>query len=248
MKKLSVFVLLNAIIGNLNALDLQSYQFIDLLLSLNKPTAPIVFEDALVFTSDGSWNRKVGVSFAHEKFAKVYWFKKILIPIDQTEPFNEKAKFEPERVKDSGLLFYAYEVPPGMREVEYRLVVDGLWCSDPANPQRRIDINSGLELSIAATPHRFAAPVEAADNTHLRVKYSAPSGDHVSLAGDFNGWDPFLYRLKETERGVYSIELPLPAGTYRYVLYHNGSRVLDPGNLEKVYAAGGSVVNTVTLD
>lgn len=239
-----------AIIGNLNALDLQSYQFIELLLSLSAPQPPVVFEDAVIFTADGRHNRKVGVAFAHEDYRRIYWFKKILIPVDQTEPFNEKAKKEPERLRDSGILFYAYQTPPDLSRLEYRLVVDGLWVSDPSNPVRRTDMHSGLELSVTGAPRQSdkAAMGAVEKSGVLSLRYTAASGEAVTVAGDFNAWDPFMYRLKEIRSGEYMLELPLPAGTYHYILYKNGERVLDPGNQNKKYLPSGKVVNTVTID
>jgi hypothetical protein len=233
----------------LNALDLQSYQFIELLLSLSKPQPPVVFEDAVVFTADGRHNRKVGVAFAHEQFQHIYWFKKILVPVDQTEPFVENAKKEPERLRDSGMLFYAYQTPPNLSRLEYRLIVDGLWVSDPSNPVRRTDMRYGLELSVTDAPEAGdktgAAP---AGQGGLNLRYTAASGESITVAGDFNAWDQFMYRLKETRSGDYRLELPLPAGTYHYIFYKNGERVLDPGNQNKKYLPSGKVVNTVVID
>jgi hypothetical protein len=236
-------------------LDLQSYQLIDLLLSFDKPRAPVIFEDAVIFTSSAARNRKVGVSFAHEDFRKIYWFKKIMSPIEQTEPFNEKAKHPPETLKDSGILFYAYEPPAGIESLEYRLIVDGLWTTDPSNPARRTSFTSGIELSLSPVPpakalvdFRDGNQSVTNDGMALYVKYHAPSGDSVTVAGDFNRWDPFMYRLRETRIGEYELILPLPAGKYRYVIYHNGHQVVDPYNPNKEYAPGGKVVNTVTLE
>ncbi|MDR0550562.1 MAG: isoamylase [Spirochaetaceae bacterium] len=247
-KKIFVFLLLNGIIGTLYGVDLQSYQFIDLLLSLDKPRPPFVYEDAVIFTSSGIHNRKVGVAFAHENFAKIYRFKKIMTAIDQTAPFDPKAKILPETLRDSGLLFYAYEVPAGLPALEYRLIVDGLWSVDPINPDGRTEWDSGLELSVAPLPPPSAHPKTVKEGGTLHVRCSAPSDENITIAGDFNNWDPFMYRLREVRAGEYEIVIPLPAGSYRYVLYRNGEQMLDPHNLSREYAPGGKVVNIVKLD
>ncbi|MDR2601036.1 MAG: isoamylase [Spirochaetaceae bacterium] len=248
MKKLLILATFIAIIGNLEALNLKSYQFIELLLSLDKPSAPVIFEDAVVFTADGINHKKVGVAFAHENFSKIYWFKKILVPIDQTAAFNEKEKVEPERLRDSGMLFYAYEPPEDVRVLEYRIITDGLWSADPSNPFQRTDFNSGLELSVTDAP-RFPEYVKVnKDKSVLSLIHTAPSGGAVTVAGDFNGWDPFMYRLREKRSGEYRLDLPLPPGEYHYVIYQNGLQTLDQNNSRKVYGAGGKVVNAVTIE
>jgi 1,4-alpha-glucan branching enzyme len=73
----------------------------------------------------------------------------------------------------------------------------------------------------------------------LTFNYQAPSGETVTVAGSFNGWDPFMYELRETKPGVYSLTLPLPPGPYHYVFFHRGQRILDPYNHNRVYTMEG---------
>jgi hypothetical protein len=145
MKTITAVSLLFLIIGNTEALDTESYRFIDYLLNIEGPGAPRIFEDGVIFTAPSLY-RHVGIAFAHEGFSKVYWFKRLMTPDPDAEPQKRGVLY-----RDSGILFYAYSVPAGLAEIEYRLVIDGLWTIDPANPRYRID-SAGLSRSLVAVP------------------------------------------------------------------------------------------------
>jgi hypothetical protein len=228
--------------------DLESYEFIDKLLSLNAPQEPQVFEDAVIFTASSSY-KKVGIAFSHEGFAKIYPFKKLLVPVSDIPSFDEKSKQAPERLRDSGLLFFVYTVPPALKDLEYRLVFNGLWSSDPYNPLRKFNVSTGIEHSIAPTPTR-AMTEQSAGEPFGGIVFnfrSENSGECITVAGDFNGWDPFMYELKETRRGFYTLAIPLPPGTWRYIYYRNGEKFIDYLNAEREYAKDGSAVNVAVV-
>jgi hypothetical protein len=44
-----------------------------------------------------------------------------------------------------------------------------------------------------------------------------------------------MYELREISPGNYYLTLPLPPGTYQYVFYRQGRRLLDPENRRKAY-------------
>jgi hypothetical protein len=233
-------MLLIVSIGSIEAIDTESYQFINHLLNIRSPGAPEVFEDGVIFTAP-STHRRVGISFAPEGFAKVHWFENMRRAKDELTPNEEKSKNEADRYRDSGILFYVLPIaPPEDREVYYRLVIDGLWATDPLNPQYRIDQKSGIVRSLIVMPE-FKKPPTAFDGGAgtLTFNYEAPSGETITVGGSFNGWDPFMYELRETKPGVYSLTLPLPPGTYHYVFFHRGQRILDPYNHNRVYTTEG---------
>ncbi|MDR2500553.1 MAG: isoamylase [Treponema sp.] len=250
MKRYITSALLVLIIGNIEALDTDSYQFIDHLLGLKAPAAPELFEDGLIFTAPSSY-RSVGIAFAHEGFSRIYWFQKLMAPqsaggIPENIP-RSKRKKEPA-YQDSGVLFHAVTIPPGMRELEYRLIIEGLWTVDPLNPASRVNRNSGIRCSLVLLPELAQKPVPQEDAAGtVRFHYNAPPGELITLAGDFNGWDPFMYELIETAPGQYSIDLPLPPGTYHYVFYHRGRRNADPLNPKRVYTRQGEAVSELRI-
>lgn len=64
------------------------------------------------------------------------------------------------------------------------------------------------------------------------MKFSyAGKAKSVQLAGDFNLWKAEQYPLSRKGR-KWEITLPLPQGTYRYLFYVDGEKVLDPKNKE----------------
>ncbi|MDR1302423.1 MAG: glycogen-binding domain-containing protein [Treponema sp.] len=244
MKTITAIGLLMLIIGTIGAVDTESYQFIDHLLSLSRPGLPEVFEDGVIFTASSSY-RRVGIAFAHEGFAKVYWFQKLIIPKDNLTPEAERKK--QDIYVDSGILFHVYTVPDHIQELEYRLIIDGLWTTDPGNPVFRLD-SSGLLYSVVSipvlqkSPSTFDAPPGS-----LSFIYNGPPGESVTVAGTFNGWDPFMYTLQEKKPGYYSLILPLPPGTYQYVFFHRGQRILDPYNPNRVYTQDGKTASIAVI-
>jgi 1,4-alpha-glucan branching enzyme len=81
----------------------------------------------------------------------------------------------------------------------------------------------------------------------LNFTYYAPSGETITVAGSFNRWDPFMYELKETSAGRYTLSLPLPSGTYQYAFFHRGERHLDPNNPLRVYTMEGKAASEAVV-
>jgi len=227
--------------------DMKSGRFIDFLSGLKKPSGPLVFEDSVVFTVSSNC-KSAGISFAHENFEKIYRFKKLMVPIENPPPFEPESETRPENMKDSGILFYVH-TPRDGTETGYRLIIDGLWERDLLNPVWKTGDN-GVGISIAPLPDiKTRAEDEAAANSGiLAVNYKTLPGETITLAGDFNGWDPFMYKLKEQSPGNYSIKLPLPPGLWHYTLFCRGERILDPGNPAKKYNANGLAANTIKTE
>jgi hypothetical protein len=227
--------------------DLESPEFYDLLLSLPETEGPQVFQNAVIFTSP-STHRRAGVALAAEGFATVHWMRKLLISQD---PLTAPAagKKGPDPYRDSGLLFYVYEAPEGLTEVEYRLVLDGLWTIDPANPLSRRDRASGIANSLVILPAARKEPV-LHENPQgiLNFSFKGPPGETVTVAGSFNHWDPFMYELREYPEGVYTLSLALPPGTYQYLFFHRGERYLDPYNFRRAYTREGDAASEVVIE
>jgi len=227
--------------------DWETFELIDRLLTISQPVAPVIHEDFVIFTADSSL-RRVGVAFAHEGFGNVYWFRQLLVSQDRLNAPIPKGQKFPDPYMDSGIQFHVYQVPQHLKELEYRLVVNGLWTVDPLNSQMRRDPASGLALSVLQMPHRPQKPNPLnglPDGLHFSFK--APPGETVTVAGNFNGWDPFMYELKEGPAGVYNLSLPLPPGTYQYVFFHRGQRHIDPHNPRRIYARDGSAASELIV-
>jgi hypothetical protein len=240
MKTIIAALLLCFIIGNIQAVDTESYQFIDHLLNIPSAQAPELFEDGVIFTAPASYKR-VGIAFAHEGFSLIRWFQL------RTKPESVPEIDEKDPNKNFRLFFYVYTVPEDIHELEYRLIIDGLWTADPINPRYRID-TGGLTRSLVAIPQLPKKPSASDDMLGaLTLRYASEPGNEITVAGDFNGWDPFMYSMQETSPGVYTFTLPLPPGTYYYVFFIHGARTRDPNNQNRVYTQDGKTASVAVI-
>jgi serine protease AprX len=85
----------------------------------------------------------------------------------------------------------------------------------------------------------------------LVFNYHHDAAETVTLAGDFNDWDPAHTYFTKLRTGAWRAEIELPApGRYRYKLILNQSRWIDdPGNAMKEpdnYGGLNSVINLVS--
>ncbi|MCL2808881.1 MAG: isoamylase [Treponema sp.] len=229
------------------ASEWETFEVINRLMSMPGPGAPVILDDWAIFTAD-SGIRRIGIAFAHENFANVYWFRQLMVPNDRINPVVLPGEKFPSAQKDSGIKFHVHRIPSHARELEYRLVIDGLWTVDPYNDFVQRDPVSGLSLSVLNLPQRQLRP-NPLDGLPVGLKftYIAPPGETVYVAGNFNSWDPFMYELREGPAGVYSLVLPLPPGTYQYLFFHRGQRHADPYNPRRVYARDGSAASEIVV-
>jgi hypothetical protein len=243
---LVLFLLLNVVSSH--AVDIESVDsplVVDYLLSLSKPGAPKILDDYVVFTALSSLKR-VGIAFADEGFSKIHWFRQLTVRRDFQEiPVGEK---NPNLYQDSGIMFYVHQFSEDDADIDYRLIINGLWTTDTANPNNRIDQISGLTWSTIALPQREKIPYPLKGPPgSLSFVFKGPPGETVSVAGSFNNWDPFMYELREGPAGNYSINIPLPPGTYQYVFFHRGQRYLDPYNGRRSFSREGEAASEIII-
>jgi hypothetical protein len=177
---------------------------------------PEIFENSIIFTlsSDAEF---AGIVFGYEDYSIIH-------------PF--------ERVKN-GLMILAVPIPedPSVRRLEYRYVADGAWFRDPSNANYRLD-GAGIPISIVDLPpvERYKAAYGGMLEGRLaHFKFKGDSGKSVYVAGSFNGWDPFMYRMDETSKGLYELDIPLAPGIQYYAFVADGKRYADPLNPELAY-------------
>jgi hypothetical protein len=248
-KTLGALLLLLIIIGNVEAQETvqapYSYELAEHLLTLTQPSAPEVFDGQVIFTLPSVY-RRAGVAFAHENWTSIHRFRKLELPIEDVAPFadNDPRQF----YHDSGIMFTVYTPPPGIEILEYRLVADGLWITDPLNTENRLDTASGSRNSLV-----YLDPVPATQMTNeesdgrIHFRYRTEPGDTVYLAGSFNNWDPFMYEMDEETPGNYTLALGLPAGTHHYVFFQRGEFHHDLFNPERIYLLDGRTASVVVV-
>jgi len=252
MKTIRFFIILVIIasfpaVTAVSAEDWESYELVNKLLNMQGPGAPLIHGDFVIFSADSNI-RRMGVSFAHEDFDHIHWFRPLLVPQDYLNPIILPGEKLPSPYKESGMQFYVHRIPDHLRELEYRMVINGLWTFDPANPLIRRDRSTGLTMSVLQVPYRPVkhSPLNGLPEG-LNFSFHGPPGETVTVAGTFNNWDPFMYELRENPRGVYSLIIPLPPGKYQYVFFHRGERFIDPDNPNRIYAKDGRIASEIEI-
>jgi hypothetical protein len=201
-----------------------------LLAGLGEAQAPRVVGGYLALSVAGPY-RAVAAAFEHEGFATMH-------------PFD---------LNKQGVFVLAYPVPLFRKEsLRYRLVVDGAWMTDPANPARERDPSARVELSVAAVPYIDDRKLGtyrllAEDGRTARFLFRGEGGRAVTVYGDFDNWDPFIHELVETEPGVYTLDLPLAEGVHRYAFVYRGEAIPDPLNPVREKNAEGKIVSVVVV-
>jgi hypothetical protein len=188
---------------------------------------PFLIGDVLIFSHMPASGRArfVGARFAHESFAVLHPFVR----------------------NEYGIFVLGYPVPEGVGTIRYRIVVDGLWMSDPANPEAEPD-SLGNPISLfridKEIPRSIINPAVLSDGELLFV-FRAKPGQRISISGDFNDWEPSIDSLSEIpgKPGWFSIRLRIKPGAHYYFFFSNGMRILDPFNPETAVDPGGNEVS-----
>lgn len=116
---------------------------------------------------------------------------------------------------------------------KYRFVVDGFWIPDPTNPNFVYD--AGREkLSLLTLTNEFIPDKKYPlwiSNDVYRFQHVATNAKVVSLAGDFNNWNPYSHQMKYQGGGLFSIDIILdPKKLYLYSFVEDGMWVFDANN------------------
>jgi 1,4-alpha-glucan branching enzyme len=80
----------------------------------------------------------------------------------------------------------------------------------------------------------------------VQFVFVAENATHVSMAGDFNDWNPNVTPLRRTgAAGVWSVVVPLAPGAYLYAFVVDGDWVADaaaPRASENAFGGPSSIV------
>ena len=166
-------------------------------------------------------------------------------------------------------------LPPG--RYQYKFVIDGgvRWEEDQSNPDTTDDgyggfnsllvvpptvrydyeiltgtvIDGGAATTIATdTQAAEPAVTGAGDLKDVAFEYDDPNAGEVSVAGEFNGWDPAAAPLEMGDDGVWRTTLEIATGTYEYKFVVDGTWVEDPANPESVSDPYGGSNSILTVE
>lgn len=206
----------------------------NVLRSVDGVTAPFVDGDYAVFTVNPN-ARYVGIAFDFENFRDIH-------------KFQHRVHYDEEYNKTTDYYVYVLKLPKSVQSIRYRLVIDGLWTTDPNNSNTVYDYNAGLVLSELDAGREIPIITEENTNGIVRFVYKGEKGQQIRLGGSFTNWDSWIYTLTEITPGLYQIDLPLPPGTYQYNYYCGITALVDTTNPTKCYTADGKVASLIIVN
>ncbi len=212
----------------------QPYELDKLIHEIDEPCAPIVTEDYIIFTADTN-HRNVGIAFDFENYQVIH-------------PFQILMRLDEDGNKTPVHMFYCYERKHKIQTIKYRIIMDGLWTTDPLNPDKVYDDSVNLYFSRIDNLGTIYEYTEQTKNDSVRFIYKGEPGLKLHLAGTFSNWDPWIYSLKETSPGFYELSLPLPTGKYYYNYYIGLTPVLDNTNPNKAYTLDGRSASVIVVN
>ncbi|OQW30086.1 MAG: hypothetical protein A4E19_11060 [Nitrospira sp. SG-bin1] len=87
-----------------------------------------------------------------------------------------------------------------------------------------------VEAPVAITPARtIATDTRQEPRVFVRLVLLQPGAHSVSVAGDFNGWNPAQTPLQKSDGGMWTATIPLKPGRYQYMFVIDGKQwMADP--------------------
>lgn len=91
-------------------------------------------------------------------------------------------------------------------------------------PERIVEVPVGQ-----ASVQTIASPANPEPKVFVRLVLLQPGAQSVSVAGDFNGWNPGQTKLERSEGGMWTATIPLKPGRYQYMFVIDGKQwIADP--------------------
>ena len=191
-----------------------------------KAEAPKVIDNHLVLSYKGEREyRFVGVAFKHENF--------------KVHPFYKNA---------NGVYVLTYPLNDNIETLDYRIVADGLWMTDPNNENIFKDANEITLSKFLVSKKNTPLEYPNKDGRVVTFQYFGIENQRVYLYGDFNNWDPFMYKMTEKrENNSYTCSIRLSPGKYHYKFIVDGTTMPDPLNDQKGIDLFGEIASILTL-
>ncbi|MCR5386532.1 MAG: isoamylase [Treponema sp.] len=193
---------------------------------------PYQSDDYVVFTAEKG-PRHIGIAFDFEDYKQIHSFmKKSRTDIDD----NEIDSF----------YFYILELPKDIESISYRIIVDGIWTTDPTNENKYYNPYTGIEVSTLDVKNYHKNETSRTD-AGVHFIYEGPSGQRIRIGGTFTNWDSWIYELTETKPGYYEIYIPLPRGTYYYSFYNGTKAFADSTNPDRAWSNEGREASIIVV-
>lgn len=104
------------------------------------------------------------------------------------------------------------------------VVLVAVWALIQMRPERIV------EVPVAGTPAQTVSLGTGQETkVYVRLVLLQPEARSVSVAGDFNGWNPGQTQLERSEGGMWSVTIALKPGRYQYMFVVDGKQwIADP--------------------
>lgn len=208
------------------------YEYRVLANDIHGVTSPYQKDDYIIFTAEKG-PRHIGIAFDFEDYKQIHSYM-----IKNTTDIDDNI------VESS--YFYILELPENIEQISYRLIIDGIWTTDPSNYNRYYNPYTGIEVSTLSVTNNH---VNETKNTKegIHFIYQGETGQKIRLAGTFTNWDSSIYELSETRPGYYELYLPLPSGTYYYAYYNGTYSFVDETNPDRAWSNEGRETSKITV-
>ena len=210
------------------------YEYNNIVARLDFPKEPVIMENHIVFTQK-TGPRFVGIAFDFEDYQTIH-------------PFMLHKNRDAEGNVTNSLMFFILERPDFLKEISYRLIVDGLWTFDPNNSNCYYDNESGVTISKIEINETKPEITNTTKESGTKFVYNGKPGQTIRLSGTFTNWDSWIYELKETSPGFYELNIPLPAGEYYYNYYLGMNAIVDTTNPRRAYTADGRTTSVIIVN
>ena len=108
-----------------------------------------------------------------------------------------------------------------------------------------------VEVPVTTVPAQTitAGTPQAAPQVFVRLILLQPGARSVSVAGDFNGWNPANTPLERSDGGMWTATIPLKPGRYQYMFVIDGKQwIADPLATEEATDGFGSQNAVLDVD
>jgi len=104
------------------------------------------------------------------------------------------------------------------------VVLVAVWALVQVRPERIV------EVPVAATPAQTVSLGSGQETkVYVRLVLLQPEARSVSVAGDFNGWNPGQTKMERSEGGMWTATIALKPGRYQYMFVVDGKQwIADP--------------------
>lgn len=98
-----------------------------------------------------------------------------------------------------------------------------------------------VEVPVMNVPAQTIAGMKQEPTVFVRLVLLQPDAQSVSVAGDFNGWNPSQTPLERSDGGMWTATISLKPGRYQYMFVIDGKRwIVDPLASEEATDGFGS--------